>query len=80
LRLPQIVRAGEKDHLAIGRQIEALEVDVSECVVARQIVHALLAEHEKAAETLAPHLLAWAPAPLGKLLVREMNWHGSAPG
>jgi len=50
LRLAQIRRAGEQRQLAIGAEIEALEKAEAEGVIAREIIHALLLEHEQAVE------------------------------
>ena len=60
----------------VGAEIEALEEDVAEGVVAGQVVHALLPEHQQAVEPALGHGAAGGGAPPGQLLAGEMQGHG----
>ncbi len=50
LRLTQIGRARQQRQFSVGAEIEALEKAESYRIVAGQIVHALLLEHQQAVE------------------------------
>ena len=50
-------RARDKRQLAVGAEIEALEEHITEAVVARQVIHALLAEHQQTVEPIFGQLL-----------------------
>ncbi len=68
LCLQQVGRAGEQGQSAIGAEIEALEIDIAEGVVAREVVHALLPEHQETIELRLRHGCNRAPPARGKLL------------
>ena len=76
LGLAQVGGAGQQRHAPVGAEIEALEKDVSETVVAGQVVHALLAEQEQPVEALARHLVAGPGAAAGQFLGAEVQGHG----
>ena len=75
-RLEQIGGAGEQHEAAVGAEIEALEIDVAERVVAGQPVHALLAEAEQAVEPAFGERPCGAGAALGQFIAGEMQRHG----
>ncbi len=51
LCLTQVRCAGNKGNAAVSPQIQALEKDITERVIPRQIEHAFLAEHQQAIKT-----------------------------
>ena len=55
-RLPEVGRAGEQHHRAVGLDHQALEEAEAERVVAGQPVHALLREQQHGVELLLRHL------------------------
>jgi hypothetical protein len=63
----------EGEGLAIGAHVEALEEDVAERVVPRQVVHRLLAEHEQPVEAAARQLSCGGPTAGCQLFAREMD-------
>src|SRR3546814_6643818 len=76
LGLAQVGRARQQHEAAVGAEIEALEEDVAEGVVAGQVVHALLAEHQQAVEAGFCQQMAGAVPPAGKLGFSEVQRHG----
>ena len=66
LRLPQIRRAGQKRHPAIGLHNKALEKAKTERVIACEPVHALLCKQKHCIEPLARHRLQQLALPFGK--------------
>jgi hypothetical protein len=79
LRLPQVGRAGQQHHAAVGAQIQTLEKDVAERVVAGQVIHALLTEDQQPVEPARLHQRDGAFAPAGQFGFGEMQRHASAP-
>ena len=62
LRLAQVGRAGQERHGPVPPQVEALEEDIAEGIVSRQVEEALLPEDQEAVEAAFGHHLAGARA------------------
>ena len=75
LGLAQVRGAGEQDEGAIGIEIEALEEDIAEGVVAGQVEHALLTEDEQPVEAAGLQRVAGGLAPASEFLAGEMQRH-----
>ncbi len=74
-RLAQVRGPGEQGEGAVGAEVETLEEDVVEGVVAGEVIHALLAEHQQAIEAPRRHRRQRRLAALGELLGGEMKRH-----
>jgi hypothetical protein len=78
-RLAQVGRAGQRRRAAVGGQNKALEEDVAEAVVVREVVHALLPEHQQGVGAAVLHLPRGAGAPGRELTFCEVQGHPSRP-
>jgi hypothetical protein len=79
LRLPEVGRAGQQHQAPVGAEIEALKIDVAEGVVAGQVIHAFLPEHQKPVEPALLHQYDRALAPRRQFRFRKMQRHLSHP-
>ncbi len=68
-----IRRARQQHHAAVRGEHQALEVHVAERVVARQPVHALLAEHQECGQAPRLHCRDRGDAPGVELVFAEMQ-------
>src|SRR5712692_10152185 len=76
--LQQIGGTGQQHQASIDTEIETLEEDVAECVVAGQVVHALLPEHQETIEADCLHSGDCLGPPLGEFLDGEMKAHAAS--
>ena len=76
-RLAHIGSPRKKHHAAIRPHIQALEKTVAESVVAGQVVHALLAEHQQPVQAALAHGPAGRAAPFRELGLWKVDSHDS---
>src|SRR5262249_59101058 len=75
LRLTQIGRTSEERQRPICAEIEALEKNVAEGVIAGQVIHALLPEHQEPIQSPVAKQAARGYAPALEFFTGEMQRH-----